>query len=54
MSGFAIHLGYQLRSTLRSPSQLLMSYLFPLAFYALMGAVMTKLNPRITSWLHEK
>jgi ABC-2 type transport system permease protein len=45
MRGFAIHLSYQLRSALRSSSQLLMSYLFPLAFYALMGAVMTKLNP---------
>ena len=45
MNGFALHLDFQLRSTLRSPSQLLMSYLFPLAFYALLGAVMPRLNP---------
>jgi ABC-2 type transport system permease protein len=45
MNGFTLHLGFQLRSTLRSPSQLLMSYLFPLAFYGLLGAVMPKLNP---------
>jgi len=45
MNGLATHLGYQLRSAVRSPSQLLMSYLFPLGFYVLMGAVMPKLNP---------
>lgn len=45
MNALAIHFRYQLRGTLRNPSQLLMSYLFPLAFFALMGAVMTRLDP---------
>lgn len=48
MNALLVHLRYQTRSALRSPSQLLMSYLFPLAFYALMGGVMTKLNPTFT------
>jgi len=45
MNALLAHFDYQVRSTLRAPSQLLMSYLFPLAFYGMMGAVMTKINP---------
>jgi ABC-2 type transport system permease protein len=45
MTALLVHFRIQTRAALRSPSQLLMSYLFPLAFYALMGAVMTKVNP---------
>jgi ABC-2 type transport system permease protein len=45
MRAFAVHFGSEFRAGLRNPSQLLMNYLFPLGFYALMGAVMTQLNP---------
>ncbi len=45
MSALAVHFTYQFRSMLRSPAQMLTSYLFPLVFYAFMGLVMTEINP---------
>ena len=45
MSALAFHFTFQFRSMLRSPAQMLASYLFPLVFYAFMGLVMTEINP---------
>jgi ABC-2 type transport system permease protein len=45
MTAFANHFSYEFKTGLRNPSLLLMNYLFPLAFYALMGLVMTQINP---------
>jgi ABC-2 type transport system permease protein len=45
VSALAIHFAFQFRSMLRNPAQMLLSYLFPLAFYAFMGLVMTEINP---------
>ena len=45
MSALAVHFTFQFRSMLRSPAQMLLNYLFPLAFYAFMGLVMTEINP---------
>ena len=42
---FGLHLVYEFRAGLRDKSLLLMNYLFPLAFFALMGGLMTKVNP---------
>ena len=45
MTAFAHHLGFEFRSGLRNPTSMLMYYLFPLGFYALMGLVMVEINP---------
>lgn len=45
MTAFVNHFGFEFRSGLRNPSIMLMNYLFPLAFYAFMGLVMTRINP---------
>ena len=45
MSALVVHFSFQFLSMLRSPGQMLASYLFPLAFYAFMGLVMTAINP---------
>ena len=45
MNAFATHFAYEFKTGLRNPSLLLMNYLFPLGFYALMGLVMTQINP---------
>jgi ABC-2 type transport system permease protein len=45
MSALATHFGLEFRSTLRSPGLVLLVYLFPIAFYLLMGLVMLPLNP---------
>jgi ABC-2 type transport system permease protein len=45
VSALAIHFSFQFLSMLRSPAQMLLNYLFPLAFYAFMGLVMTEINP---------
>ena len=44
-TAFTNHFGYEFKTGLRSPMLLLMNYLFPLAFFAMMGAVMTQINP---------
>jgi len=45
MKAFAHHLAFEFRSGLRDRGHLLMNYLFPLVFFALMGGLMTKINP---------
>lgn len=45
MTAFANHFGFEFRTGIRNRSLLLLNYLFPLAFYLMMGFVMTELNP---------
>ena len=45
MTAFFHHFMYDFRTGLRDKTLLLMNYLFPLGFYALMGMLMTGLNP---------
>jgi ABC-2 type transport system permease protein len=45
MNAFAHQVVYEFRSGLRDRSHLLMNYLFPLLFFALMGGLMTRVNP---------
>ena len=45
MTAFANHFAFEFKTGLRNPTLLLMNYLFPLAFYAMMGVVMTQINP---------
>ncbi len=51
MTAFVNHFAFEFKTGLRTPAHLLLNYLFPLAFYALMGAVMTKINPGFTGLL---
>jgi ABC-2 type transport system permease protein len=51
MTAFANHFSYEFKTGLRNPTLLLMNYLFPLGFYAVMGLVMTKINPGFTELL---
>jgi len=45
MTAFAHHLLFEFRAGLRDKTQLLMNYLFPLMFYAMMGVLMGQINP---------
>lgn len=45
MTAFANHFGFEFRTGIRNRSLLLLNYLFPLAFYFMMGFVMTGINP---------
>ncbi len=45
MTAYLNHFSFEFKSGLRNQSQLLMNYLFPLGFYAMMGLVMTQINP---------
>jgi ABC-2 type transport system permease protein len=45
MSAFANHFLFQFRTGIRNRSLLLVNYLFPLAFFAFMGLLMTQINP---------
>ena len=45
MTAFIYHFAYEFKTGLRNPTLMLMNYLFPLGFYALMGAVMIPINP---------
>jgi ABC-2 type transport system permease protein len=45
MTAFVNHFLYDFRIGLRDKSLMLLNYLFPLGFYALMGLLMTGLNP---------
>jgi ABC-2 type transport system permease protein len=45
MNAFAHHFAYEFKAGLRNPTLMLMNYLFPLAFYAMMGLIMTQINP---------
>lgn len=51
MTAVSEHLRFELRSMVRQPSQLLLSYLFPLGFFLFMGAVMPRLNPAAAATL---
>lgn len=51
MSALAEHVRFELRSMVRHPSQLLMSYLFPLGFFLFMGTVMPRVDPGATATL---
>jgi ABC-2 type transport system permease protein len=45
MTAFTNHFGFEFRTGIRNRSLLLLNYLFPLAFYLMMGFVMPGLNP---------
>jgi ABC-2 type transport system permease protein len=45
MTAFANHFAFEFKTGLRNPTQLMMNYLFPLGFYAMMGLVMSAINP---------
>lgn len=45
MNAFLNHFMFELKTGIRNKTLLLMNYLFPLGFYAMMGLMMTKLNP---------
>ncbi len=49
MSAFIHHLAYDFRTGIRDRSKLLMFYLFPLVFFALMGGLMSSVNPGFTN-----
>jgi ABC-2 type transport system permease protein len=51
MTAFAQHFAFEFKVGLRNPALLFLNYVFPLAFYALMGTVMTKINPGFTGTL---
>lgn len=51
MTAFAQHFAFEFKTGLRNPTQLFINYLFPLGFYAMMGLVMTKINPGFTEVL---
>ncbi len=48
MTAFAHHTWIELRSSLRNRQLLFLTFAFPLAFYALMGLIMTQINPMFT------
>jgi ABC-2 type transport system permease protein len=48
VSAFVHHLTYDFRTGVRDRSKLLMYYLFPLVFFALMGGLMSTVNPGFT------
>jgi ABC-2 type transport system permease protein len=45
MTAFIQHFAFEFKTGLRNSTSMLMNYLFPLGFYAMMGAVMTQINP---------
>ncbi len=45
MTAFLNHFAFEFKTGLRNSSLLFLNYLFPLGFYALMGVVMTQINP---------
>ena len=45
MNAFLNHFSFEFRTGIRNKSLLLMNYLFPLGFYAMMGLVMVEINP---------
>ena len=45
MTAFINHFLFEFRSGVRNKTQLLMNYLLPLGFYAMMGFVMVEVNP---------
>jgi len=51
MTAFTNHFTYEFKTGLRNTTLLMMNYLFPLGFYAMMGLIMTKINPGFTQLL---
>ena len=45
MTAFSTHFSFEFKTGLRNSSAMLMNYLFPLAFYGMMGVVMVSINP---------
>lgn len=45
MNAFANHFSFEFRTGIRDKTLLLMNYLFPIGLYAMMGFLMTELNP---------
>ena len=45
MTAFTHHFSFEFKTGLRNPTLMMMNYLFPLGFYALMGLVMVQINP---------
>ncbi|MBI5291285.1 MAG: ABC transporter permease [Chloroflexi bacterium] len=48
MTAFAQHFAFEFKTGLRNPNLFFINYLFPLGFYAMMGLVMTQINPGFT------
>lgn len=49
MKAFMHHLGYEFKAGVRDAGLMMMNYLFPLGFFFLMAALMTRLNPLFTA-----
>ena len=45
MRAFVLHFYYELRSDFRRKQQVFLNYLFPIAFFLMIGAIMPQLNP---------
>ncbi|MCX6033103.1 MAG: ABC transporter permease [Chloroflexi bacterium] len=45
MTAFANHFAFEFKTGLRNPSLFFINYLFPLGFYAMLGLIMTQVNP---------
>jgi len=45
MTAFTQHFSFEFKTGIRNPGLMLMNYLLPLGFYAMMGAIMVKINP---------
>ena len=45
MNAFVNHFSFEFRTGIRNRTLLLLNYLFPLGFYAMMGLIMTQINP---------
>ena len=45
MNAFSHHFSFEFRTGIRNKTLLLMNYLFPLGFFAMMGAIMPSVNP---------
>jgi ABC-2 type transport system permease protein len=45
MTAFVNHFAFEFKTGLRNPTMLMLNYTFPLGFYAMMGLVMTAINP---------
>jgi ABC-2 type transport system permease protein len=45
MNAFAKHFSFEFRTGMRDKTQLLMNYLLPIGLYAMLGFLMTELNP---------
>ena len=51
MTAFAHHFAFEFKTGLRNSTLLFMNYLFPLGVYAMMGLVMTQVNPMFVDTL---